>query len=252
MARAIFSGAVSKGIIDSADINVYTRSESSYSGFECQKYDCANDVFASSDIVFICVKPQHFTDACGGVSPKAVQGKSVVSIMAGVRSGKITAVVGSSAVVRVMPNTPIMLGEGCTALCRTRDVSDAHYALVKGIFAALGSAYEIDESLFDEIIPVNGSSPAFLYLFAKVIAEAAEQRGIDKDTALRMFAQTLIGSGKMILNSDVGIDTLISNVCSKGGTTLAAIDAMEKSGFSQSVKDGFAACVARSKELSDT
>jgi len=203
-----------------------------------------------SEIIFVCVKPQSIEEALYPISEILSKDKLVVSIAAGVSVEKIKGLIYNRCpVVRVMPNTPLMLGKGTVAIARPDDVDEEKYNLVKAIFSSVGSVYEIEPDKFNEVIPVNASSPAFIYLFAKIISECASSCGIDKTDALNMFCDTMIGSAEMIKNSGIDIDDLIKMVCSKGGTTVAALDAMTESGFEESISNGFTACVERAAEL---
>ncbi len=210
----------------------------------------AREAAARADYLFLCVKPQMLAEAAaqlrGGLSPGVI----IVSILAGVSEQKLRAALQTDRpIVRVMPNTPLLVGCGATAIARPQNIAEEDYAFVKSVFASIGSVYEIAPDRFDEVIPVNGSSPALIYTLAKLVARNAEKNGMDFEQALHMFADTLAGSARMINESGYDIDTLIRMVCSKGGTTLAMLDALDAEDFSGIVGRGLDASVRRAKEL---
>ena len=200
--------------------------------------------------LFLCFKPQMLDEAAAqfrnGIADDAV----IVSILAGVSTDRLRAALCTERpIVRVMPNTPLLVGCGATAIARPDGIRDEDYAFVRSVFAASGSVYEIAPDKFDEVIPVNGSSPALIYYFAKLVAENAENHGMEFEQSLHMFADTLTGSAKMINESGYDVDNLIKMVCSKGGTTLAMLDRLAAEDFAGVLTRGLDASVARAREL---
>ena len=133
--------------------------------------------------------------------------------------------------VQVMPNTPLLLGYGAIAICRGENVLDFEFDFSKGIFSKNGFVCEIPKEKMNDIIAINGSSPAFIYYFAKGFLYFAEKKEIDKDKAMKLFCYSLIGSANMILKSDRTIEQLIEDVCSKKGTTEKGIEILKKHDF---------------------
>ncbi|MFR4198968.1 MAG: pyrroline-5-carboxylate reductase family protein, partial [Ruminococcus sp.] len=152
-------------------------------------------------------------------------------------------------VVLAMPNTPLLLGCGATALATEAPVSDAEFAVVRRIFDACGMTAVIEPAQMKEIIAINGSSPAFIYLFAKGFLDYAEQVGLSGDVAKELFAQSLIGSAKMITDSGYSIAELIRQVSSPGGTTLAGLDRFYAGNLTDVVQDACDHCTRRAYEL---
>ncbi len=148
-----------------------------------------------------------------------------------------------------MPNTPLLLGEGCTAVAKIHPVTDKEFDVVMKIFSSCGEAYQLPENLIDEVIPINGSAPAFIYLYAKLFAENAARYGIDYDLAVSMFSKSLIGSALMITNSGESLETLIDRVSSKGGITIEGSKGLIDAGIEKAVADCYDNCVKRAKEL---
>ncbi|MCI1964724.1 MAG: pyrroline-5-carboxylate reductase [Oscillospiraceae bacterium] len=210
----------------------------------------ACELVKTCNIIFLAVKPQSFPSMLAEIRPAVQKDKTLVSIAAGVTSASIISALSCSCpVIRAMPNTPLMLGKGATAVCRTKDVTAETYRLVLQLFASSGAVAQIDESQMNAVISVNGSSPAYIYLFTKAVLESAEKQGIDSSVAMPLFCQTLIGSAEMLLNSGNTPDELIQKVSSRGGTTIAALDVLKDFQFEQIIDKAMQACTARAEEL---
>ncbi|MGN0460505.1 MAG: pyrroline-5-carboxylate reductase family protein, partial [Ruminococcus sp.] len=149
----------------------------------------------------------------------------------------------------VMPNTPLLLGKGATALCPSQNISKEDFEIVKDMFALNGTVEVFGEEHMNEIIAVNGSSPAYIYLFAKAMADYAQECGIPYESALNLVVATLEGSAAMLRDSGDSPDTLIKKVSSPGGTTIAALDTLEEYKFYDAVKSAMASCTRRAEEL---
>lgn len=210
-------------------------------------------LLAEADYVFLAVKPQSFpevlSEARGHLRPETV----VVSIAAGVTSAAIRQALACGPegvkIVRAMPNTPLLLGCGATALSRAEGVSDGEFAFVRQIFDSAGTTAVIPEEKMNEIIPINGSSPAFIYLFARYFIDYGKSQGLDESVCLSLFAQTLIGSARMLTDSGRGVGELIEMVSSKGGTTIAGLEGLRENGLEAAVKAACEQCVRRAYEL---
>lgn len=213
----------------------------------------AVELAKSCDYLVLAVKPQNFEEVLDEIRP-AVQEKTVfVSIAAGITPAYIASKLGFSAkVVQVMPNTPLMLGEGATALACNENVSAEEFAFVRSLFDCAGITEVIPLDKMNEIIPINGSSPAFLYLYAQQFIQYGVSVGLDADLCLRMFAQAMIGSAKMMTDSGKSIDELIAMVSSKGGTTLAGLAALRENDIENAVAACCEKCVNRAYELTKT
>ena len=201
--------------------------------------------------VVLAVKPQQLDEVLDEIAESITENSVIVSICAGITGEYISSKTMSGAkVVLVMPNTPLLLGEGATALSRSENVSDDEFSLVCKIFGSSGEYAVISKDKMKEIIAINGSSPAFIYLYAKAFLSYAESAGINNDAAKKLFAQSLIGSAKMITDSGYSIDELIEMVSSKGGTTIAGLEKLYEGGLSETVKSCCEACTKRAYELS--
>ena len=213
----------------------------------------ASELAASCDYLFLAVKPQNFEEALSELRPAVRKETVFISIAAGVTPAYISAKLGFPAkVVQVMPNTPLMLGEGATALACNENVSEEEFAFARSLFDCAGITEVIPLDKMNEIIPINGSSPAFLYLYAQQFIRYGESVGLDADLCLRMFAQTMIGSAKMMTDSGKSIEELIAMVSSKGGTTLAGLSALRENYIGKAVAEACDKCVSRAYELTKT
>ncbi len=144
-----------------------------------------------------------------------------------------------------------MLGVGASAIARDKDISDEEFEFAKKVIGSCGLVKEIPMDKMKEIICINGSSPAFIYLFAKGFVDYAENVGIDRKTALELFAQSLTGSAKMLTDSGMNVDELIKQVSSPGGTTLAGIDKLNEGKLTEIVMEACRACTKRAYELAE-
>ena len=211
----------------------------------------AADVVKSCKYVFFAIKPQQLDEVLDEAEKEVTADTVIVSILAGVTDeyyAKRT--VPNAKVVLVMPNTPFLLGEGATALSRSDSVTDEEFELVCDIFSSGGISKVIAKDKMKEIIAINGSSPAFIYLYTKYFVDYAKSVGIDEETAKELFAKSLIGSAKMITDSGKSLDELIEMVSSKGGTTIAGLEKLREGGLSDAVDNCCKACTKRAYELS--
>lgn len=200
------------------------------------------------DFLILAVKPQVLADVLDSIRIRPQQ--VVISICAGISAEMIRShTLPNAKIILVMPNTPLMLGEGASALAKCDGVSKEEFALAMKMFATCGVAEEIPEQKMREIIAVNGSSPAFLYLYAKAFLDYAGAEGIDSKAALSLFAQSMIGSAKMLTDSGYSVDELIRMVSSPGGTTLAGLDRLYEGKLEETVKKCCESCTARAYAL---
>lgn len=210
----------------------------------------ASDVAAQSDITVLAVKPQNYAEVLEEIANAVTKEKIIVTIAAGISTDYIAEKIKCDCpMVRVMPNTPLLLGVGATAVSR-RNISDEDFKYVYDMFANGGVVEILDESKMNSVIAVNGSSPAYIYLFAKAMVDYAEKEGIDKDSALRLVCATLRGSAEMLENSGDTPQELIRKVSSPGGTTLKALEKLDEKDFYNSVIEAMESCTGRANELS--
>ena len=209
------------------------------------------EVFKICKYVFLAVKPQQLDEVLDSVSGCTDEDTVIVSICAGITGEYIKSKTSADAkVVLVMPNTPLLLGEGATALSKVEPCTEDEFKLVCDVFSSCGEIAVIPQDKMTEIIAVNGSSPAFIYLYAQAFVDYAKSVGIDEAVAKSLFAKSLIGSAKMITDSGYTLDELITMVSSKGGTTIAGLEKLREGNLQQTVENCCKACTKRAYELS--
>lgn len=253
MATAIIGGMLKADFVAPQLINIFDLDTAKCDEFS-QKgvtvVNSANDVVINSDIIVLAVKPQNYAEVLSAMSDINCDGKIFVSIAAGISIAFVREQLKQNVkVVRVMPNTPLLLSKGATAICPSENMSESEFEPVKAMFALSGVVEIFEESHMNEIISVNGSSPAYIYLFAKAMVEYADSCGIDKDKALNLVCATFEGAAEMMRKSGDDIDTLIKKVSSKGGTTIEALGYFDKNNFVDIVKGAMTACTNRAEEL---
>ncbi|MDR1495469.1 MAG: pyrroline-5-carboxylate reductase [Clostridiales Family XIII bacterium] len=212
------------------------------------------DLLAKSDAVVFAIKPQMFDEVVPWIAalPGAASGdKLFISIAAGVSIDWLVRVLGDGAkVVRVMPNTPAMVGEGMSALARSASVTDAEFDEVARVFGAIGRVAKVTEDQLDAVTGISGSSPAYAYLYMQALVESGVRHGLSEEDARLFAAQSTLGAAKMVVeNGDVSIEQLRINVCSPGGATIEAVKVLEKEGFTDTIKRAIYACVEKSKRM---
>lgn len=256
MANAILRGAVLSDFLKGKKIIV--------SDSNSEKLDAAakelgvnvttdnREVAESCEFLLFAVKPQTFGEVAKELTD--VCPEKVISIMAGVKKAKIknSLGVGLIRVARCMPNLPCSIGSGMMGV----DMSDYNgnaedSEFISKLFDCMGQVISIDESKLDAVTGISGSGPAYVFMFIDSLIDAGVKQGLTKDEARVLAVQTVIGGAEMAQNAEKPIPELIMNVCSKGGTTIEAVKVLEDNNFRGIVSDAVAACVKRSKELSD-
>jgi len=196
----------------------------------------------------VAVKPHVVADVCAGLAALGVP--RVLSIAAGVTTAAMEAVLGSGVpVVRVMPNTPSLVGQGAAAVAGGSAATPADLDWATGILGAVGEVVVVDEVLIDAVTGLSGSGPAYVFLLAEALMAAGIAEGLPADVAVTLTEQTLLGAATLLKASDDPPAILRENVTSKGGTTAAGLAVFEAAGFRELVADVVAAAAARSREL---
>ena len=209
------------------------------------------DVAGRVDVLVLAVKPQMMEQVCTDLRDLIAERQPlVISIAAGVTVGNLRRWLGSTPIVRCMPNTPSLVQSGATGLYAADDVSDEQKAMAKEILGSVGIAFWFDEEKeLDAVTAVSGSGPAYFFLLMESLIEAAKAQGLDAGTARQMVLQTAWGAAQLAITSEVGPDVLRQQVTSPGGTTAAALGVFEEAGFREQVQAAVAAARERSEEL---
>jgi len=198
----------------------------------------------------VAVKPHVVVDVCHELATLGVP--RVLSIAAGGRTEAMEAGLGDDVpVVRVMPNTPALVGQGAAAVAGGRAATAADLEWATGILSAVGEVVVVEEALLDAVTGLSGSGPAYLFLLAEALIDAGEAEGLPRDVAVALTEQTLLGAATLLCRSDDPPATLRENVTSEGGTTAAGLAVFEAGGFRDLVRGVVAAATERSRELGD-
>lgn len=254
MAGAIIRSIIASGRVAADHVAVYDVIHDKANGFAdlgVHVSDSVEDACKAGDVWLLAVKPQDYESLLLSLKPFAAEKKvTVISIAAAISTSFVCSVLDKQLpVVRVMPNTPLLLGCGATAISRNALVDDRLYTKICGLFAASGSVVSLEEDKMNAVISVNSSSPAYVYLLAKAMIDGAVAQGFTPEIASPLVFQTIKGAAEMLINGGKTPDELIKVVASPGGTTLAALKALDDGHFCETVADGMNACTARAKEL---
>ena len=254
MASAIIGGIVEKKIYASEEIAASGKDAQSLENLH-KKYgiyvtDDNKEIMETSDVVFLSVKPQILPEVISEIAPMVKENQLFVSIAAGKTIEWIEKEFNKEIkLVRVMPNTPALVGEGCTGLCSNAKVSETEMKLVKTIFDSCGTSYQVPEHLMDVVGAVAGSAPAFIFMVMEAMADAAVLGGMPRDMAYKMASQTVLGSGKLMLETGKHPGNLKDMVCSPGGTTICGVKVLEEQGMRGAIMDALDSCIQKSKKI---
>jgi len=203
------------------------------------------------DIILLALKPDVIKNVLSQVAESFCQPKWCISIAAGIGTSFIEGFLPDGvSVVRVMPNTPAMVREGMAAICPGKHANDEHLSKTKQLFEAVGKAVIIQEKLMDAVTALSGSGPAFIFLLIETLADAGVQLGLSRDDASLMATQTVLGSSKMLLETQEHPAILRNRVTSPGGTTAAGLFELERNGFRAAIIEAIIAAAERSMKLS--
>ena len=224
MAQAIIKGIISANFFKASNIYV---SEPNLNLAEKLTQELGvnivlhnKELIKNVDIVVFAVKPFIVADIIADIKDVITNNKMIISILAGISTTYIQSELAIDIpVVRVMPNTPALVNEGMSAVCKGSNATNSHLNFTKDLFKCLGKVIQVDEEQIDIVTAISGSSPAFYYYFINEIAKSAESMGFDYNIALLAAAQSALGAAKMILETGISPEILIDNVTTKGGTT---------------------------------
>ncbi len=256
MGSAILRGLISARYLSADDMaicDLSVRKLESLSdeipGLTCTESDV--ELAEMCDMIVLAVKPHFMSETIEHIYGE-LDGKAVISIAAGWPVDRLAAALDGSgaAYLRAMPNTPAMVGEGMTAICDDTTFNQDDFDFAKGIFDAVGRTVVLPEQLFDGVIAISGSSPAYVFMMIEAMADAGVREGLSRSCAYEMAAQAVLGSALMVLQSDTHPAALKDAVCSPGGTTIEAVEELERKGFRASIMDAMKACADKSRNMS--
>lgn len=257
MARALCGGLVAAGVptdhLRGSDVDAGQRS-----AFESELAVATTsdngELVAASDIVVLCVKPGVVAGVLRDLPPgSGADQKLWISIAAGVRLAALEAVLGAeSRVVRVMPNTPALVGAGASVLCPNARANDDDRAAADALFTAVGTTWEAPaEHLLDAVTGLSGSGPAYVFLFLEALGDAGVRQGLPREAAYQLAFQTVLGAARLALESGRHPADLKDQVTSPGGTTIAGLEQLEAAGVRAAIYSAVEAATRRSRELGD-
>jgi len=209
------------------------------------------DLVERSHVIILALKPDIIGSVLSEISSDLTQPRWCISIAAGVSTATIESILQvDSPVVRAMPNTPAMVYEGMTAICPGTYASEDHISRAQQIFQAVGKVIVVKEKLMDAVTALSGSGPAFVFFIIESLTDAGVQLGLSRADAAIMAAQTVLGAGKMAVDTDEHPAILKNRVTSPGGTTAAGLYELESGGVRASIVDAVVAAALRSKQMS--
>lgn len=252
MASAIIGGLIRQGF-SVADIDVVEpwaeARERLATDFGLQPQAEAGAFLATADLIVWAVKPQTFKDAAAAVAPHNT-GALHLSVAAGIPSSSIATWLGSERIIRTMPNTPALIGKGITALYARPAVTQTDKDWADAVIATTGATVWLTaETQLDAVTAISGSGPAYMFYFMEAMTEAGAQMGLEREQAYRLAVATFIGAGELARASTEPPESLRAKVTSKGGTTYAAITAMDESGVKALFAQALFAAQKRAGEL---
>ena len=254
MAQAIVFGLLKRGY-PAGNITDCDPSEEKRQLFAEKGVQVATDNVAavsSAEVVLLAVKPQVLAEVCAPLSAVGFSDKFVISIAAGISLARLTALLPTAtSIVRVMPNTPALVGEGMAGLFAAKNTSENDRTFAQNLLAAVGKTLWVDsEEQMHAVTAASGSSPAYFFQFLEAMQQGLIKMGLSAENARELVQQAILGSAKMVVeNPQVDLATLRQNVTSKGGTTAAALNVFNQRQFNDIVEQAMQACVVRSKEM---
>ncbi|OPL08782.1 MAG: pyrroline-5-carboxylate reductase [delta proteobacterium ML8_F1] len=255
MTKAIVSGLVSSKLFEPADILVSNPTQAKLEIFKTE-YGVGtttdNTALAmASDFIVLGVKPGVIPEVAHQLKDVPdLKSRVLITLAAGIPIAFYEEILGEDQpLVRTMPNTPAMVGEGMTAVWANSRVDEKNLQMVLRIFDALGKSLIIKESLFDAVTATSGSSPAMVYVFIEALADGAVLRGLPRETAYLLASQAVLGAAKMVRDSGLHPGVLKDSVTSPGGTTIEALKVLEDRGFRGSVMEAVNQCAEKSKQM---
>jgi pyrroline-5-carboxylate reductase len=207
-------------------------------------------VVAASDVVFIAVKPQYVAPVLREVRPQLTKDHIIVSIAAGVTLNTLKEAAGEDArIVRVMPNTPCLVGETAAAMCLGGRADENDAEIISTLLSAVGKIYKVDEKLLSAVTGLSGSGPAYVFVMIEALADGGVRAGLPRDIAQQLAAQTVLGSAKMVVETGKHPGVLKDMVTSPAGTTIAGVHELERAGVRAAFINAVYAACQRADEL---
>lgn len=255
MGSAMIGGIINKNILDSKDIYVYDNNTEKLYNF-CGELNStpaktAKELAEKCKYIILAVKPYVVKPVLNEIKDIINAETIIISIAAGVTVKVLKEASISERVVRVMPNTPALVGEGVSAVVFNEKINSEEKDFILELLKTLGPAYVVDEKLMDAVGAVSGSGPAYVYMFIEALADAGVLGGLDRQLSYKLAAQTVLGSAKMVLETGKHPGALKDDVCSPGGSTIEGVKSFEENGFRGSIIDAAVAVMNKTKKMAE-
>lgn len=250
----MFAGMLESNFVTQENIMVSSKTTSTIDKVQ-QQYGIETTlenrkVASFADILFIAVKPHLYSTVLQEVKDFLNKEAIVITIAAGIDFAYMAEQIGADVkIIRSMPNTPSLVGEGMSVICPNPIVSLEELEYVKGLFASFGKVEVIEEHLMDYIPSISGSSPAYVYMFIEALADGGVRSGIPRATAYKLAAQSVLGAAKMVLETGKHPGVLKDEVCTPGGTTIEAIVTLEQKHFKGAILAAMESCDLKNKAM---
>lgn len=254
MAKAVIGGMV-RSNIQISDILLFDRNTAQYDDlkvlpFDFTYSDSIKDAVTKADLVLLSVKPQNYNEVFSEITEvEKYSEKTYISIAAGIKAEEVSLALGGAGVIRVLPNIPMVIGQGVSLVCRNPLVDKDFFEYVSSLFASSGSVMVIDEFEMNRLISVTSSSPAYVFRFINAIYQGAVEQGLDASQLLDVICDVVIGSAMLLKGSSDTPLELCSKVASKGGTTEQALKMLDTLDFDGIISKAMKACTVRADEL---
>ena len=253
MGSMVLEAAMAGGLLPRDRVVVAERNPERRRALERQGLEVTGDagVLAPCEVVLVAVRPQDFSSAAADLG-SAAHPRLVISVMAGITSGRIREALGpQTRVISVMPNAPVRIGHGMSVIMPDPHATEGDIEFVTALFGELGETIMLEESHLWAATAVSGSGPGFIFLVAEALHQAAIDLGLRPDAAQRLIGQALIGSGQLLMQSDQPATHLRSQVTTPGGTTAAGLEQMQRDGLPEAIRSGIRAAHDRGASLAN-
>lgn len=254
MASAVISG-IQKNPDKISEIHLFDMNTDQYKRLEKGKcpyffHQSIEEAVDPADCVLLSVKPQNFPEVLNEiVKVEGYCDKLYITIAAGISVKTVSDTLSGADVVRVLPNLPMTVGEGVSVICKNPNVNNEDFSFITSLFSASGSTLIIDEADMNKTIGVTSSSPAYVFKFIDSVCKGAASQGLNYEQVLNAVCDVFIGSAMLLKQSGETPETLISRVCSKGGTTERAMNKLNEADIDKIILAAMTACTQRADEL---
>lgn len=254
MASAIIRGILKKGIYDKEDIIVSNLTEEgchrSREKLGVTAIRDSKEVVRQAKVLFLAIKPQFYAQTIEEIREEITPAHLIITIAPGKTIAWLTEQFKKEVkLIRTMPNTPALVGEGMTGMCVNELVTEQEAELARKLLESFGKVEMVPENLLDVVVSVSGSSPAYIFILIEAMADGAVADGMPRKQAYQFAAQAVLGSAKMVLETGLHPGELKDMVCSPGGTTMEAVRTLEHAGFRSAIIEAMKACVEKGRTM---